>query len=241
MQRSIDQYPWSFGKKTEALIKKAVQLRYRLLPYIYTSFMESVFNACPIQKPLIYDYQHDKKAMTNSTEFLFGNSLLVAPVVEKGAEKRKLYLPKGDWYCYNTAKLFRGGRTITIDAPISILPLFVKAGAVIPETEVVDSTTYYAPKKLDLKVYLPKADGEYNSILFEDDGLTNDFKENAYLKTEFLIIKNGKKITLNLSTEGNGFFQHRRKGFNISFIGGKIADMQIDFVSGEKTLQLHLL
>lgn len=80
----------------ETSIKKSIELRYLLMPYIYTSFMESVFEGCPIQKPLIYDYQDDKKAMTNSSEFLFGSSILAAPVVEKGAKKRKVYLPKGE-------------------------------------------------------------------------------------------------------------------------------------------------
>lgn len=235
---SIDQYPWSFGKKAEASITKSIQLRYRLLPYIYTAFMESALDGCPIQKPLIYDYQDDKKALTNSSDFLFGSSILAAPVVEKGARKRQVYLPRGEWYSYNTDKLIKGGKKITVDAPLNVLPMFVKAGAVIPESEVFDSTMDYAPKTLDLKVYLPKANGEYKSILFEDDGLTDSFREGAYIKTEFKIVKKDKKISLTLSTEGNGFPEHQRQGFNISFIGADIPSQQLEFVSGKTTIQI---
>lgn len=233
---NIDQYPWSFGAKTEAMIKQAIELRYRLLPYIYTAFMESVFEGCPIQKPLIYDYQQDKNAIKDPTEFLFGKSMLVAPVVTKGQKKRKVYLPQGDWYCYNSDKHFKGGKSVMIEAPLDFLPLFVKAGAVIPESKVVPSTMDYAPETLKLKVYLPKTDGEYSSILFEDDGLTDSFREGAYLKTGVKVIKNGKKLALELTTTGNGFPEHRRKGFNISFIGADIPDQTVEFIFGKKTI-----
>lgn len=235
---NIDQYPWSFGKKNEAIIKKTIQLRYRLLPYIYTSFMKSVLNGSPIQKPLVYDYQYDKKAITNSTEFLFGESILVAPVVEKGARKRKLYLPEGDWFCYSSGKLIKGGKNITVEAPLDHLPLFVKAGAVVTESQVVDSTMHYAPETLDLKVYLPKADGEYSSFLFEDDGLTDSFRTGEFLKTQFKIIKKGKKVALELTSEGNGFKEHRRRGFSLFFPGTDLSGVDLDFVAGKKIINL---
>jgi alpha-glucosidase len=233
---NIDQYPWSFGEETETLIKKSIELRYRMLPYIYTSFMESVFDGCPIQKPLIYNYQDDKKAITNSTEYIFGSSILVAPVVEKGAEKRKVYLPDGHWYCYNTNKLIKGGKNTNVDAPLDVLPMFVKAGAVIPESEVVQSTMDYAPEYLELKVYLPKVDGEYESMLFEDDGLTDSFNQGAYVKTKFKVIKAGKKVTLNIETEGNCFLEHKRKGFNLSVIGADLIPQKLEFLLGKTTI-----
>jgi len=235
---SCAQYPWSFGEKAEALIKKSIELRYRLLPYIYTSFMQSVLEGCPVQKPLLYDYQSDENAMTNSTEYIFGSSLLVAPVIAEGAVTREVYLPEGYWYCYHTGTSFKGGRSYTVAAPIDTIPFFVKAGAVLPESVVVESTMTYAPTSLDLKVHLPKSDGAYTSSLFEDDGLTDSFKGNNYIKTDFTVIKNGNEIVVKIEASGNGFPEHQRTFFNLSFIGADIPDQKIELVKGEATVSL---
>ncbi|MDF3128455.1 glycoside hydrolase family 31 protein [Kiritimatiellaeota bacterium B1221] len=232
------QYPWSFGEKAEALIKKAIELRYRLLPYIYTSFMQSAEEGCPVQKPLLYDYQDDENVMNHTTEYLFGSSLLIAPVVEQGAVKREVYLPQGSWYCYHTGVLFNGGESCLVDAPMDTIPVFVKAGAVVPEAEVVESTMRYAPCSLDLKVYLPLSDGSYHSTLFEDDGLTDGFLENRFLKTDFTVIKSGEEYVIELESAGEGFPEHQRKGFHLSFVGGEFPDRKIDFVKGQMRIRL---
>lgn len=235
---NIDQYPWSFSKQAEKLIKSAIELRYKLMPYIYSAFMQSVKESTPIQAPLSYYWQNDPEALINSSEFMFGESLLVAPITEPDAEERTLYLPQGSWYDFYTEKVYKGGSYITVDVDMDKIPLFVKAGAVIPFAKVVQSTMFYQPAELELRAYLPINKGKTVSILHEDDGITERWKAGDMIETTISLEKIGKQYVLDATVQGNGFPENKRTGFVVSFVGADVANQKIK--DGLSDFQLNI-
>ena len=122
------QEPWAFGEETMALVRKAIGLRYHLLPYLYDLAHEDL----PMLRPLILEYPTDKTCENICDQFLIGDKLLAAPIMTPGTFARSVYLPKGTWYDYYTGKRYTGGKYILVEAPMDHLPLFAKAGAVFP-------------------------------------------------------------------------------------------------------------
>jgi len=126
------QEPWTFGKKIEVVCREAIRLRYRLMPYIYNLFREAMLDGTPIMRPLFWEFPDDPNAYAIDDQFLLGPSLLVAPVLKPGATTRAVYLPAGDWYDYRTKQRLEGGRYFGADAPLEVIPVFVRAGTILP-------------------------------------------------------------------------------------------------------------
>lgn len=163
-------------ERVEPICRKYLHLRYALLPYLYTLSREVYDSGMPMMRPLWFDYPDDETAVALGSEYLLGPSLLVAPVTAKGAETWKVYLPKGVWYDFWTNERYEGGKWIEVSAPLDTIPLFVKAGSILP----IGPITQYVstePKKdfeeLTLKVY-GGADGAYE--LYEDDGISMGYQ-----------------------------------------------------------------
>ena len=223
-----DQYPWSFDKKTKERIREAIKLRYQLLPYIYTSFVAAGTTGHPVQRPLVFDYQDDPELRDNCTEFLFGPSLLVAPVLEEGARRRELYLPEGYWYCFHTGEQYAGGRYVTVDAPLNRCPVFVKEGTVLPTAAPVESTMCYEPEELTLTLYCPARQGvRVTSELYEDDGLTNSYESGEFVKTVFSLTRRRNQLDLQGTASGKGFPQFCRNRFRVRFCGINLGETTI--------------
>ncbi|MGN6395102.1 MAG: glycoside hydrolase family 31 protein [Mucilaginibacter sp.] len=184
-QGTIMREPWRWGKKNMAIIKKDIELRYRLLPYIYSAFYHSCLTGLPVSRALVIDYANDEKVYDESyhNQFLFGDSILVAPV-ESTKLKAKVYLPEGTWYRFSTGEKFNGGKTITADAPLTDLPVFIKAGAIIPMQNVVQSTNDKGDGILALHIWNGVEPSLFN--YYEDDGTTYDYKNNVYYKRQII-------------------------------------------------------
>jgi alpha-glucosidase len=232
-------YPWNYGARVESAIRKAIEFRYQLLPYLYTAMMRASETGEPVMRPLVYEFQYDPAVTDRCDEFLFGDHLLVAPVMTKGAVTRSLYLPRGDWYRFGQAGALAGERTVTVDAPLTECPVFVRGGAVIPSADVVQSTAFYHPEEVTLLVYLPLADGEYVSYLHEDDGATFDYLTGSFFRTVFRIVRAGKQVTLTAVTTGNGYAGFSRTRFRIRVIGDQITERVITAAGKGFTLTLR--
>jgi alpha-glucosidase len=137
---TYDQEPWVFGRYYEDIIRRQIEMRYELLPYLYSLAYESHTRGYPIMRPLFFEFQSDEGTYTIEDEFMIGPYLLAAPVIREGARARSVYLPEGDWYDYNSRELYRGSRRMLYDAPLDRLPLFVRSGAIIPKQQAVQST-----------------------------------------------------------------------------------------------------
>ncbi len=165
MQGTPDQEPWSYGQPYEDINRQIIELRYRLLPYIYTTFASCARSGMPIVRPM---FMMDGGAMYRDIDdqFMLGEHLLVAPVMEPGAVSREVVLPSGTWYDFWTGEKLGGGRTLSVDAPLDVLPLYVRAGAVLPLWPPMQHTDERPVEALQLRVYA----GSGSSMVYEDDG-----------------------------------------------------------------------
>lgn len=132
---TVRQEPWAFGEEIESIVKTYIQLRYRMLPYFYTLFRAAHLTGVPVMRPLVMEYPDDPNVFNLFDQFLVGEHLLVAPITLPSTYHRVVYLPKGIWYDYWTNKTYEGGTYIMVEADLATLPLFVKAGSIIPEEE----------------------------------------------------------------------------------------------------------
>ena len=209
-----DKYPWSFGPGMEKLARHALHLRYRLLPYIYSAFVMASETGAPVQRPFVFDFQNDRQAWETDDAYLFGEALLVAPVMEAGCTARHVYLPPGSWVDFYTGERHAGAQFITASAPADRIPLFERGGYVIPLYERAPlSTMGHYPELLELHVIVPDEDGETRSLLQEDDGLSHAAASGAFLRTIFSVTRLGDRVTVSLHTSGNGFPEFRRRRF----------------------------
>jgi alpha-D-xyloside xylohydrolase len=168
---------WSYGKQAEPILVKYLRLRYQLMPYLYSLAHMAHQTGAPFMRGLFMDFGNDPKVANIGDEYMFGPALLVAPMTEQGRVSREVYLPAGaDWYNFWTNERVHGGQTITVDAPIDILPLFVRAGSILPLGEAVESTNQLQ-KIATLRVYSgADADFEY----YNDDGTTYSYEKGQF-------------------------------------------------------------
>lgn len=167
--------------EVEPICKKYLELRYRMLPYLYSTVRESCETGLPIMRALWLHYPDDTVAVARGDEYLWGRDVLVAPVVEKGATSRTLYLPRGDWYDFWNEEKQSGSREIRRDVDLATMPLFVRAGSILPFGPVKQYTGEKADEPIMFVVY-PGADGAYT--LYEDDGATFNHRRGEWSKTE---------------------------------------------------------
>ncbi|MGA2276971.1 MAG: TIM-barrel domain-containing protein [Terracidiphilus sp.] len=167
---------WSYGKEAEPILEKYLRLRYQLMPYIYSLGYHTWLTGAPFMRALPLDFPSDPKVADLRDEYMFGPAFLVAPVTEQGATSRKVYLPAGaDWYNYWTNERVKGGQSITVAAPIDTIPLFVRAGSILPMGVPVEST-HQKQAIQKIRVY-PGADADFT--LFSDDGTTYAYEKGA--------------------------------------------------------------
>ena len=191
------QEPWQFDEETLDINRKYIKLRYRLLPYFYDLFYQSEREGLPIVRPLIMHYEQDEVAKNMNEEFLVGENLLVAPVLDQGQTCKMVYLPEGNWYDYWTKELVEGGRYILRDAPLDVCPVYVKAGTILPN---YTEQSYVGEKEQDTLI-LDVYPGEGSYTHYQDNG--EDFAYQAGEYNEFQItIDRNNTCTINLVQEG---------------------------------------
>ncbi len=173
--------PWSFGTDAENLSIRLISLRYKLLPYIYSAFYQSTQSGMPVARTLAINYTNDEKIWwwSYQNQYMFGDNLLVAPV-SCNQNFAKVYLPAGSWYRMSTGEFYPGNTEVTVDAPISDLPVFVKASAIIPMQSAIQYTDQKPEPTLELHVY--KGDMPNSFVYYEDDGSSYNFEKGQYYK-----------------------------------------------------------
>ena len=193
--------PWMY-RGSAGLIRDAILLRYRFTPYLYSAEYEASQTGAPIMRPLVYEFQDDPNVYDESFEFLFGRDILVANVLEPGAKTWKVYLPAGTrWYDWNNNfACYEGGQTIEIPVEISTIPLFLREGAIVPmASNQLMSMANDHMTSLHLTV-VPGADSSYT--LYDDDGVTNDFKAGVCRKTE-ITVSGASVVQVKFAAEGS--------------------------------------
>lgn len=193
---AAEQEPWSFGEQVEQIGKEYVSLRYRLLNHIYNLFYRSSLTGEPVFRPLIFDYQEDAKVYNLNDQFLLGDSMLIAPVLQPGKDCREVYLPVGQWYDFHTDEIYSGGRSILADAPIEKMPIFIKASSILPMIPVQNYVGEQQIEELTLNIYPGEESADY--LYYEDDGQSFDYQNGEYNLTNFKVEfrSDGADVTL---------------------------------------------
>jgi alpha-glucosidase len=215
--------PWSFDEPFTSINRKFIELRYRLLPYLYSVFWEHHRYGFPILRPMVMLEQHELKNHYREDEFAYGDKILVCPILEQGAISRMVYLPVGLWYNYWTNELLTGGSEQHIEASIETMPLFIKAGSVIPEHPVMQYVGEKNIQEVTLNVYY--ADYEVNSFFFEDHGDTYAFEQGIYSEKKFIVKGDANSLLIEQSTEGlytNTYEWYQHKVIGLPFQVKKI-------------------
>jgi alpha-glucosidase len=177
-----DREPWVDGLEHEAIRKKYIETRYRLLPYIYTGMEDASRTGVPLMRPMFMEFPDEAALATNGEEYMFGSGLLVAPKVWPFVGPYDVPLPKGDWFNYWTGEKLAGGRTIQVDPPVDTLPVYVRAGTIVPQQPVVQNVDEVPKGALELRVYPgPDCHGD----LYLDDGNTLAYQKGEFLRVHF--------------------------------------------------------
>jgi alpha-glucosidase len=174
--------PWVDGPEHESIRKRYIETRYRLLPYIYTSMEESSRTGVPLMRPMFLEFPDDDSLATNGEEFMFGSSLLVAPKVWPFTDAYTITLPKADWYDYWTGNRVEGGKALQVDPPLDTLPVYVRAGSILPQQPLIQHVGETPSGPLELRVYPgPQCSGD----LYLDDGDTLAYQHGESLRVHF--------------------------------------------------------
>lgn len=226
-----DQEPWVFGEEITDIVRKFVEIRYQLLPYLYTAFWNHINNGTPILKSLVLFDQEDQHTHYRSDEFVYGEQILVCPIQEPNAKGRRMYVPRGRWYNFWTNEVVEGGKEMWVDADLDSMPIFIKEGAVIPKYPVQQ---YVGQKKFDeitLDVYYKE--GKEVSKLYDDAHDGYDYKKGRFSLRTFSLT--GKKNEFILQQHKRGDFDADYTKFNVVLhnLPFKITSVQIDNVEVE--------
>lgn len=192
--------PWMFREST-GRIRDAIALRYRLAPYLYSCEYEASQTGAPIMRPLVYEFQNDPKVYEKSFDYLFGRDLLIANVLEPGAAERSVYLPAGCcWYDWNDRMhCYCGGSTIRVPVTLDSIPIFLREGGCVAMSDVPLQHMTDPVKRLRLLI---APSGVNATVLYDDDGLTEDYRSGVYRKTT-VTVRAGQLTTVDFASEGS--------------------------------------
>jgi len=193
--------PWQWGEEYEQIIKKDIEQRYKLLPYIYSGFYESTKTGLPLARTLAIDYIADENIFNTKfqNQFLFGDSILVAPVIST-TETTEVYLPAGNWYRLSSDKKFSGNQSVTVASPLADLPVFVKASGIVPMQNIIRSTN--EPGDGILQIHIWNGNESNSFIYYEDDGTTYNYQDGAYYKRTIVFDPQAKEVSFS-TVEGS--------------------------------------
>jgi alpha-glucosidase (family GH31 glycosyl hydrolase) len=191
-----DHLPWAHGPEVEAICRRYAELRYQLLPYTYTLAWQAQTLGLPLMRPLVLNYPQDPAVWELGSEYLWGDDLLVAPVTREGATAWPVYLPSGGWYDFWTQQRYSGPAGLTAEAPLDRLPLFVRAGAILPLAPLSQFDGERAWDEITLLIY---PDGESQRDLYDDDGSTNAYLRGQFAVTTIRSVADPARITVHIA------------------------------------------
>jgi alpha-glucosidase len=178
---STPHFPWLFGTNAVNAIRDALDLRYRLIPFYYSLAHETYATGLPLMRPLVMEFPDDPKAANLSDEWMMGDSLLAAPILQPG-DKRSVYLPAGRWYAFGSNLPLEGKRALEVTAGLDEIPVYVRAGSILPLGPVIQHTGQLPGGPLELQIY-PGKDAVFT--LVEDDGESKDYLKDQIRRTTF--------------------------------------------------------
>jgi alpha-D-xyloside xylohydrolase len=225
---------WRYGQQFEDMARKFIDLRYRLMPYIYSEAWKVTNQSHLLMSPLAYYYPNDKKTWGIKDQLFFGESMMVSFVTEYEQRSKEVYLPEGNWFNFWTNEKVSGSKTVTVDAPFDGIPIFVKAGSILPMGAKIQYATEESTEPMHIKVY-PGKDAEY--VLYLDDNESYDYEKGEFSEliisysesTKEVKIKNGEGNFINFEQNPMELIIEmvgNEKGKNVVFNG---TDTEVKF------------
>ena len=238
-----DQEPWSFDEEVTNIVRDYVELRYQLLPYLYTMFWEYAQEGIPMIKPLVYFDQEDHQTFYRTDEFIFGNDILVCPILEPNAQGRRMYIPRGLWYNYWSDEVVEGGKELWVDADINKIPLFVRSGSMIPKYPVQQYVGEKKVESLTLDVYYKEGKGQ--AKVYEDGQDGYDYKKGRFSLRSFKLTGKTNELIIQQHKEGKFVTDYDTITLKFHGLPFKVTAIELDNqldtsikFNGEATLQI---
>jgi alpha-glucosidase len=224
------QEPWRFGEDIETITREYIDLRYSLLRYLYSLAWRASYTGEPMMRPLVFEFQEDAATYDEDTQFMIGPFLLIAPILEKGTESRDVYLPEGVWFDFWTGERFSGPERLKIKAGLENMPIYVRAGAIIP---LGDNIQFTDQDQGDLTIWIyPGRDSAFE--FYEDDGISED---GASALMQMRLVSHHRSITFDLQKRQGEWHPSKRKivllfkGLDALSWGARIDDVPIEILS----------
>ena len=227
-ETGFDQEPWSFGTQYEGICKKFIQMRYRLLPYLYTTFWQNYRYGTPMLRPITFVDQTQRETHHRNNEFMLGDHLLICPVTKQGMKSMRVFLPKGAWYHNWDDRLYAGNKEFDIETPLKQIPLFIREGAIVPTWPQMQFVGEKPVKEITLHVFFKE--GEEQSHLYLDDGENMGYKNGQYEIIRFDL--KGSKNALRIWRNSLGNYSGKLEKFKIIITGLPFATTEY-FVDGK--------
>ena len=194
--------PWNYGEDALRIFKQYDLLRYRLIPYIYSHSYEMYQTGMPLMRALVLEYQDDENVFEIADQYMFGSSMMICPVTEKGAQTRVVYLPEGNWINYWTGELYEGKEYYSVLTPLDQMPIFVKEGSIIPMQDAPQFIGAEPVPQIKLDIY-PGKDASFE--LYEDDGKSMKYQEGVYALTSINSKSSEKEVTVSIAKPEGSF------------------------------------
>lgn len=218
-----DQEPWAFGERVEEICRKYISLRYMFLPYLYDLLWQGERNGLPVMRPLFLYDQDDEETYELNDQFMVGESLLVAPVLQQGQRCRTVYLPAGEWFDYWTREKYSGKQYILKQTPLEVCPIYIKAGSIIPNYQGQNYVGEKDQSELILDVY----PGEGCYTHYQDDGESFKYRAGEYNLYRFTQRLAGDKLLLELEKTAAGY-ERSYENFILKINGMEAAAVKAD-------------
>ena len=221
-----DQEPWSFDPEVTDIVRKFIEIRYQLLPYLYTAFWDYIKDGIPLLKSLVLFDQDDVHTHYRTDEFIYGDKILVCPVIEANARGRRMYFPKGKWYNFWNNEIVEGGKETWVDADIDSMPIYVKEGAIIPKYPVQQYVGEKTIEYVTLDVYYKQ--GKEVSKFYDDAHDGYDYTKGRYSLRTFKLTGKPKQLIIQQHKEGKFITEYDNFEIKLHALPFKIKKVELD-------------
>ncbi|MDU8887263.1 glycoside hydrolase family 31 protein [Yeosuana sp. MJ-SS3] len=223
-----NQEPWAFDEDVTNIVRKFIELRYQLLPYLYTAFWQYADEGIPMLKSLVLFDQDDVHTHYRTDEFIYGDKILVCPIIEPNAKGRRMFVPRGKWFNFWTDKIVKGGKEMWVDADIDSIPVFVKEGAIIPKYPVQQYVDEKEIERVTLDVYYKE--GKENSMFYDDAHDGYDYIKGRYSLRTFKLTGKPKQLIIQQHKEGKYTAAYETFLVKLHGLPFKVTKIEIDNV-----------
>jgi len=238
--------PWVYGPVAEAAATQAINFRYSLIPSLYSWEHEASDTGVGVVRPMFWEFPNDPRCANESSEWMLGEQLLAAPIVDKGATSKTIYLPAGHWFDYNTDKPFDGGQEVTLPVDVEKwldLPLFVRGGSIVATQSPLQYDGEHPVDQIVLDVW-PDADRPAHFIFFDDDGRTYRYEKSLAFAQEITATQKDGEVTIDFGA-GHGLFKKIPKTYlvrvhNTTGTATTFRSRPVEFTRTPKSLDITL-